>query len=123
MRHRVAGRKLNKNTAQRKALLRGLATELFKHGAIQTTEAKAKSLRPVAEKLITLAKRGDLHARRQAAAKLYEPAILQKLFDNIAEYYQDRNGGYTRIYKLGPRKGDAAPMALIELVDYQEWED
>ncbi len=123
MRHRVAGRKLNKNTAQRKALLRGLATELFKHGSIQTTEAKAKSLRPVAEKLITLAKRGDLHARRQAAARLYEPAILQKLFDNIAEYYQDRNGGYTRIYKLGPRKGDAAPMALIELIDYQEWED
>ncbi len=123
MRHRVAGRKLNKNTAQRKALLRGLATELFKHGSIQTTEAKAKSLRPVAEKLITLAKRGDLHARRQAAARLYEPAILQKLFDDIAEHYQDRNGGYTRIYKLGPRKGDAAPMALIELIDYQEWED
>ncbi len=123
MRHRVAGRKLNKNTAQRKALLRGLATELFKHGSIQTTEAKAKSLRPVAEKLITLAKRGDLHARRQAAAKLYEPAILQKLFDNIAKHYQDRNGGYTRIYKLGPRKGDAAPMALIELIDHQEWED
>ncbi len=123
MRHRVAGRKLNKNTAQRKALLRGLATELFKHGSIQTTEAKAKSLRPVAEKLITLAKRGDLHARRQAAARLYEPAILQKLFDDIAEHYQDRNGGYTRIYKLGLRKGDAAPMALIELIDYQEWED
>ena len=123
MRHRVAGRKLNRNTAQRKALLRGLATELFKHGSIQTTEAKAKSLRPVAEKLVTLAKRGDLHARRQAAARLYEPAILQKLFDEIADYYQDRNGGYTRIYKLGPRKGDAAPMALIELVDYQEWEN
>ncbi len=123
MRHRVAGRKLNKNTAQRKALLRGLATELFKHGSIQTTEAKAKALRPVAEKLITLAKRGDLHARRQAAARLYEPAILQKLFDNIAEHYQDRNGGYTRIYKLGLRKGDAAPMALIELIDHQAWED
>ncbi|HEY84252.1 MAG TPA: 50S ribosomal protein L17 [Chloroflexi bacterium] len=123
MRHRVAGRKLNKNTAQRKALLRGLATELFKHGSIQTTEAKAKALRPVAEKLITLAKRGDLHARRQAAARLYEPAILQKLFDNIAEHYQDRNGGYTRIYKLGLRKGDAAPMALIELIDHQVWED
>jgi len=119
MRHRVAGRKFNRDSAQRKALLRGLATELFKHGKIQTTEAKAKSLRPVAEKLITLAKRGDLHARRQVAAKLYNPAVLQKLFGEIAEQYQDRNGGYTRIYKLGPRQGDAAPMALIELVDYE----
>lgn len=119
MRHRVAGRKFNRDSAQRKALLRGLATELFRHGKIQTTEAKAKSLRPVAEKLITLAKRGDLHARRQVAAKLYDPAVLQKLFGEIAEQYQDRNGGYTRIYKLGPRQGDAAPMALIELIDYE----
>jgi len=120
MRHRIAGRKLNRNSAQRKALLRGLSTELLRHGRIQTTEAKAKSVRPVVEKLITLARRGDLHARRQAAAKLYDPAILQKLFGEIAEFYQDRPGGYTRIYKLGPRKGDAAPMALIELVDYEE---
>lgn len=120
MRHQVAGRKLNKNTAQRKALLRGLATELFRHGRIKTTEAKAKSLRPVAEKLITLAKRGDLHARRQAAARLYDPAILQRLFSDVADLYQDRPGGYTRIYKLGLRKGDAAPMALIELIDYEE---
>lgn len=119
MRHRVAGRKLDRNTAQRKALLRGLATELFKHGKIRTTEAKAKSLRPFVEKLITLAKRGDLHARRQVAARLYEPAVLQKLFDEIAAAYQDRPGGYTRIYKLGLRKGDAAPMALIELVEYE----
>ena len=119
MRHRVAGRKFNRDSAQRKALLRGLATELFRHGKIQTTEAKAKSLRPVAEKLITLAKRGDLHARRQAAARLYDPAVLQKLFGEIAEQYQNRKGGYTRVYKLGPRQGDAAPMALIELVDYE----
>ncbi len=119
MRHRVAGRKLNRNTAQRKALLRGLATELFKHGKIQTTEAKAKSLRPVAEKLVTLAKRGDLHARRLAAGRLYDPAVQQKLFGEIAEHFQGRQGGYTRIYKLGPRKGDASPMALIELVDYE----
>jgi large subunit ribosomal protein L17 len=119
MRHRVAGRKLNRNAAQRKALLRGLATELFRHGKLQTTEAKAKSLRPMVEKLITLAKRGDLHARRQAAARLYDPAILQLLFDELADLYQDRPGGYTRIYKLGPRKGDGAPMALIELVDYE----
>lgn len=120
MRHRVAGRKLNKDSAHRKALLRNLATELFRHGKIQTTEAKAKSLRPVAEKLITLAKRGDLHARRVAASRLYDPAVLQKLFDELAEVYQDRTGGYTRIYKLGPRKGDAAEMALIELIDYKE---
>ncbi len=118
MRHRVSGRKLSRDTAQRKALLRGLATGLFKHGSIQTTEAKAKALRPVAEKLVTLAKRGDLHARRQVAARLYEPAVLQTLFDDIAKHFEDRNGGYTRIYKLGPRKGDAAQMALIELVDY-----
>ncbi len=120
MRHRVAGRKLNKNTAQRKALLRGLATELFRHGRLQTTEARAKSLRPVAEKLITLAKRGDLHARRIVAGRLYDPTILQKLFSEIADLYRDRPGGYTRIYKLGLRKGDAAPMALIELVDYED---
>lgn len=120
MRHRVAGRKLSRNSAQRKALLRGLATELLRHGKLQTTEAKAKSLRPVVEKLITLGKRGDLHARRQAAARLYDPAILQKLFDEIAEAFQDRPGGYTRIYKLGPRKGDGAPMAQIELVDFEE---
>jgi len=119
MRHRVAGRKLNRNTAQRKALLRGLATELFRHGKIQTTEAKAKSLRPVVEKLITLAKRGDVHARRLVAGRLYDPAVQQKLFGEIADHFQDRQGGYTRIYKLGPRKGDASPMALIELVDYE----
>ena len=119
MRHRVFGRKLNRDTARRKALLRGLATELFRYGKIQTTEAKAKTLKPYAEKLITLAKRGDLHARRQAAKNLYDPAILQKLFEEIASEYQDRTGGYTRIYKLGPRKGDGAPMALVELVDYE----
>jgi large subunit ribosomal protein L17 len=95
-----------------------LTSQLFLHGRIETTEAKAKGLRPVAEKLISLAKRGDLHARRQAAGKLYAPAILHKLFGEIADLYRDRPGGYTRIYKLGPRKGDGAPMALIELVDY-----
>lgn len=120
MRHKIAGHKLNRNSAQRKALMRGMATDLFRHGKIRTTEAKAKSLQPVAEKLITLARRGDLHSRRLAAARLYDPSILQKLFSEIAELYQDRPGGYTRIYKLGPRKGDAAPMALIELIDYEE---
>ena len=120
MRHRVAGRKLSRNTAQRKALIRGLATELLRHGKIRTTEAKAKTVRPVVEKLITLGKRGDLHARRLAAGRLYDPEVLQKLFAEIAEAYQDRPGGYTRIYKLGARKGDGAPMAIIELVDYEE---
>lgn len=120
MRHQVAGRKLNKNSAQRKALLRGLTTELFKHGKIQTTEARAKTLRPVVEKIITLSKRGDLHARRLVAARMYDPDVLKTLFGDVAGQYQDRPGGYTRIYKLGPRKGDAAPMALIELVDYKK---
>lgn len=120
MRHKVAGRKLGRNTAQRKALLRGLASDLLRYGKLQTTEAKAKSLRPVVEKLISLGKRGDLHARRLAAGRLYGPEILQRLFGEIAEAYQDRPGGYTRIYKLQPRKGDGAPMALIELVDYEE---
>ncbi|OQY49127.1 MAG: 50S ribosomal protein L17 [Anaerolineaceae bacterium 4572_78] len=123
MRHRVAGRKLGRKSAQRKALLRGLATELIRHGKIQTTEAKAKSVQPVVEKLITLAKRGDLHARRLVAGRLYDPAILQKLFDELAQIYESRHGGYTRIYKLGPRKGDGAPMAFIELVDYHLYEE
>lgn len=118
MRHRVSGGKLSRNTSQRKALLRGLATELLRHGKIQTTEAKAKNLRPYVEKLITLAKRGDLHARRQAATKLYDPSVLQTLFDELADVYRDRPGGYLRIYKLGPRKGDGAPMVLVELIDY-----
>jgi large subunit ribosomal protein L17 len=103
------------------AMLRGLTTELFRHGKIQTTEAKAKNVRPIAEKLITLAKRGDLHARRLVASRLYDPSVLQNLFSNVSEHFQDRNGGYTRIYKLGPRKGDAAPMALLELVDYDPY--
>lgn len=119
MRHRVARHQLNRPSAQRKALMRSLATELFRHGKIQTTEAKAKSLQPYAEKLITLAKRGDLHARRQASARLYDPEILQTLFGEVAELYADRTGGYTRIYKLGPRRGDGAHMALIELVDFE----
>jgi len=123
MRHQIAGKKLNRNSAQRKALLRGLATELFRHGRIETTEARAKALRPVAEKLITLAKRGDLHARRLVAGRLYDPTVLQKLFGEISDLYRQRNGGYTRIYKLGPRRGDAAPLALIELVDYAKNDD
>ncbi len=117
MRHNISGRRLSRSTSQRKALFRTLATELFRHERIKTTEAKAKTIRPIAEKLITLACRGDLHSRRLAARELSDPAILQKLFDEIGPRMQEREGGYTRIYKLPPRRGDAAKMALIELVD------
>ncbi len=117
MRHNIMGRRLGRSTNHRKALFRNLTTELFRHERIKTTEAKAKSIQPIAEKLITLACRGDLHARRQAAREIYDPAVLQRLFDEIGPRMQDRDGGYTRIYKLGPRRGDAANMALIELVD------
>ena len=117
MRHKVAGRKLGRNSAQRKALFRNLVTELLWHERIRTTEAKAKAVRPHAERLITLAKRGDLHARRLAARDVQDPDTLSKLFDDLAERYEDREGGYTRIYRLGPRKGDAAPMVLISLVE------
>src|SRR5512143_2865061 len=125
MRHRLAGKQLNRSTPQRRALRRGLLTELFRHGAIQTTEAKADSIRNEAEKMITKAKRslaaGDpikaVNARRQAAAVLYGPDIVRKLFDEIAPKYATRNGGYTRIYKIGMRKGDAARRVQLELVD------
>lgn len=117
MRHNLMGRKLGRSTKHRKALFRNLAAELFRHERIKTTEAKAKSVQPIAERLITLARRGDLHARRLAAREIYDPAVLQKLFDEIGPRVRDREGGYTRIYKLGPRHGDAAHMALIELVD------
>ena len=119
MRHNVMGRKLNRSMGHRKTLFRNLATELFRHNKITTTEAKAKAIQPIAEKLITLARRGDLHARRLAARELPDPAILQKLFDEIGVRAVNRSGGYTRIYKLGPRRGDAAPMAIIELVDQE----
>ena len=117
MRHNIMGRRLGRSTKHRKSLFRNLTTELFRHNRIKTTEAKAKAIRPIAEKLITLARRGDLHARRLAARDIYDPEILQKLFDEIGPRAQGRTGGYTRIYKLGPRRGDAANMALIELVD------
>ena len=97
--------------------MRNMATNLFRHGRIETTTAKAKELRPYAERLITLAKRGDLHARRLAARRIQDHDVLRHLFADIAPKYTDRPGGYTRILKLGPRSGDAADMALIELVD------
>ncbi|TLG77444.1 50S ribosomal protein L17 [Culicoidibacter larvae] len=115
-------RKLGRTSSQRKAMLRGLATDLVVYERIETTETRAKELRRVVEKLITLGKRGDLHARRQAASVLYKKEAdenqdaLQKLFNEIGPRYADRNGGYTRIIKVGPRKGDDAPAAIIELV-------
>lgn len=117
MRHNVSGRKLNRTSAHRKMLYRNLVTSLFKHERITTTVPKAKEARILAEKMITFAKKGDLHSRRMAARKLNEPAVLQKLFEDIAPRYNERPGGYTRIMRLGPRKGDNAELAILELVD------
>jgi len=117
MRHGMSGRKLNRTSTARKALFANLTVALLKHEQIKTTLPKAKDLRPVAEKLISLGKRGDLHARRQAIAYLRDEKIVGKLFSVIAERYKTRNGGYTRVLKAGFRHGDCAPMAIIELVD------
>jgi large subunit ribosomal protein L17 len=119
MRHLKQGRKLGRTTAHRKALLRNLATALLEHERIITTEPKAKELRRVADKLVTLGKRGNLHARRQALQVVHSDAIVRKLFDEIAPRFAERQGGYTRILRLGYRPGDAAAMAVIELVDGQ----
>jgi large subunit ribosomal protein L17 len=116
MRHRVHGRKLGRTTPHRRALLRNLCTSLFEHGRITTTVQKAKEVRPVAERLITLGKRDTLHARRRAAGFLLKAAVVQALFGSIAARYADRNGGYTRIVKLGSRSGDGADLAIIELL-------
>lgn len=116
MRHLNKGRKLNRTSSHRKAMFANMATSLFKHGSIETTLPKAKELRGVAEGLIQLGKRGDLHARRQAYQTVRDQEILKKLFDEIAPRYQARQGGYTRVLKMGFRKGDAAPMSIIELV-------
>lgn len=117
MRHRKKGRTLSRTASHKKATMRNMATALFRHERIETTTAKAKELRPYAERLITLARKGDLHARRLAARKISDREVLGKLFQDIGPRFEDRNGGYTRILKLGHRKGDAAEMALIELVD------
>jgi large subunit ribosomal protein L17 len=116
MRHRNKGRKLSRTASHKRATMRNMATSLFKHGRIETTTAKAKELRPYAERLVTLAKRGDLHARRLVATKIQDRTVLGALFDDIAPRFAERPGGYTRILKLGNRKGDAAEMSLIELV-------
>ena len=117
MRHGVSGRKLSVTTSHRFAMFRNMAVALLKHEQITTTLPKAKELRPVAEKLITLGKRGGLHARRQAYAQLRDEKIVAKLFDSLATRYKARPGGYTRVLKAGMRYGDAADMAVIELVE------
>ena len=118
MRHQRAGRKLGRDSAHRKALYANLAGALIEHGRIKTTEAKAKEVRPIIEKMITLGKRGDLAAHRQAVAFLRSKSVTHKLFADVAPRFAERPGGYTRVVKLGPRQGDAAPMAYLELVDY-----
>lgn len=117
MRHLVSGRKLNRSSSHRIALNRAQATALFRHGRIKTTLAKAKNLQPYAEKLITTARGGDLHARRLVAREIHDRAVLRRLMDDIAPRYASRPGGYTRIYRLGTRRGDGAQEAIIELVD------
>ncbi|MDI3533671.1 MAG: large subunit ribosomal protein [Thermosediminibacterales bacterium] len=112
----MAYRKLGRDSAHRKAMLRNLVTSLLKHERITTTETRAKEVRSIAEKMITLAKRGDLHARRQALAYITDETVVKNLFEKVGPKYADRSGGYTRIIKLGPRQGDSSPMAIIELV-------
>ena len=118
MRHRRSGRKLGRDASHRKALYSNLAGSLIEHGRIKTTEAKAKSVKPVVEQMITLGRRGDVHARRQALAYLRSQDVVYKLFSDVAPRFVDRPGGYTRIVKLGPRQGDSAEMVYLELVDF-----
>ena len=119
MRHRRAGKKLGRDSAHRKALYSNLAGALIEHGRIKTTVAKAKAVKPFAEQMITLGKRGDLHARRLALAELRSQDVVHQLFAEVAPRFADRPGGYTRIVKLAPRNGDAAEMVYLELVDYE----
>ncbi|HVO72076.1 MAG TPA: 50S ribosomal protein L17 [Aggregatilineaceae bacterium] len=128
MRHRVAGKQLGRSTGHRNALRRNLINQLFRHERIKTTQAKADAIRAEAEKMITIAKRSlayenkarAVHGRRLVFARLRDKDSVAKVFDELAPRYEERQGGYTRIYKLGPRKGDAAPMVLLELVDREE---
>ena len=124
MRHKVSGKRIGRSTGQRKGLRRTMVNQLFTHERIKTTRAKAQAIRGQAERLITRAKKGNaagdaqmVHARRLAAARMDDPEMVQKLFDDIAPRYEDRPGGYTRILKLGPRYGDSAEMVLIELIE------
>jgi large subunit ribosomal protein L17 len=118
MRHQRAGKKLGRDASQRRALYSNLAGALIEHGRIKTTEAKAKAVKPIAEQMITLGRRGDLHARRQALSFLRSQDVVHKLFADVGPRFADRPGGYSRIVKLGPRAGDSAQMAYLELVDY-----
>lgn len=120
MRHRKAGNRLGRTDAHRKAMLRNMVTSLLEHERIVTTVAKAKEARKLADQMITLAKRGDLHARRQALSIVRSKKVVAKLFDELGNEYMDRNGGYTRIIRTGTRVGDVASMAILELVNYQE---
>ena len=120
MKHRLKGKKLNRTSSHRKALFKNMAQAIIKHEQIITTLPKAKTMKPIVDKLITLGKKGGLHARRQAFAKIRDNTMVSKLFDTLATRYADRNGGYSRVLKAGYRYGDAAAMAVIELVDRDE---
>ena len=120
MRHKKAGNRLSRTTSHRQAMVRNMVTSLLDHERIVTTTAKAKEVRKVADQMITLAKRGDLHARRQALAVVRDKDVVAKLFDKLRNEYMDRDGGYTRIIRTGNRLGDAADMAILELVNYTE---
>jgi large subunit ribosomal protein L17 len=120
MRHRKSGRRLGRTGSHKKAMFRNMVTSVFEHERIVTTTPKAKEVRKVVDKMITLAKRGDLHAKRQAMSFIQSRDVVAKLFDEISGQFADRNGGYTRIIQTGQRRGDAAPMAILELVTYSE---
>ena len=120
MRHQKTGRKLGRNSSHRRAMFRNMVTSLFRHGRLETTDAKAKELRPLAEKMITLAKRGDLHARRKALAYMKDKTVTHKMFEELKSRYLDRQGGYVRIIKKGNRKGDGASISVIQLLPADE---
>ncbi len=122
MRHRKAGNQLGRNTSHRRAMLRNMVTSLFKYEKIETTDAKAKAIRPIAEKMITLAKRGDLHARRQALGYMQDKEVTHRLFDELKDRYSNREGGYLRIIKKGFRKGDGASISVVQLLSDDEGE-
>ena len=122
MRHRKAGNQLGRNTSHRRAMLRNMVTSLFKYEQIETTDAKAKAIRPIAEKMITLAKRGDLHARRQALSYMQDKEVTHRLFDELKDRYLNRQGGYLRIIKKGFRKGDGASISVVQLLVNEEGE-
>ena len=116
MRHRKIGRRLGRNSSHRNAMYRNMITSLFKHEQLETTDAKAKELRPIAEKMIGLAKKGDLHSRRQALSYIKDKSVTHRLFEEIKERYLDKQGGYVRIIKKGTRKGDGAPVSIVQLI-------